>query len=79
MLFCGLCSGSVDHTSSVDSVRGHIGQDMDCDRDVYLRAEVFAAGQECTAGIHSVTSNMIETHRATLCQNVSSIFTHLNM
>lgn len=50
---------------------------MDRDLDHYLRA-VFAAVGDRTVGFHSATSNVVQTHSATLCQDVPSSLTHVD-
>lgn len=64
-LLCGILSHLVDHASLVDSVQGSLPKDMDHDLEIYLR-EVFAAVGVRTVGFHSGTSNVVETHSATL-------------
>lgn len=75
-LLRGLRSSSGDHTLLVDSVRGILRQDMGGDLDVYLQA-IFAAVRDCTVVFCSATSNVVETHGATLRQDVLSTPTHL--
>lgn len=75
-LLCGLHSRPVDHSSLVASVRGLLGQDVDHDLDVRLQA-MFAAVCHFTTFFRSATSNVVENHSATICQDVSYIITSL--
>lgn len=71
-LLCGLRIRLIDHTSLFYSVWGFLLQDMERYLDVYLRV-VFAAVRSRTNGFRSATSNVVETHSATLHHDVSSI------
>lgn len=70
-------SHMIDHTSIVDLDLDFLRQDVDCDVDVYLLA-IFIAVRDLTAGLHSVTSNVVETHSSMLPQDVSPIPKHLH-
>lgn len=50
---------------------------MDRDLDVYFRT-VYAVVPDGAACFRSATTNVVETHSATLCQDVLSVLTHFD-
>lgn len=71
------CSRLVHHSSLVDSVQDFLRQDMDRDLDGHLQ-EIFTVVHERTSSFCFATSNVMDMHSATLRQEGSSTFTHVD-
>lgn len=76
-LFSGLRSLLVHHACLIETAGCFRCPDLDRDLDVYLPA-MFAALHDRTASFRSAKPSIVKTPSATLCQDASSIITHLH-